>query len=320
MLTEYKGVVPLLVNPKGWRSSEVRINHDFDPYFTPEMQAILKAARAETILERVTKRIKNNQPPDFNAPKAAVRSLLVQGDNLIVHTALTDYFVLWGLPRIASDSHKQALNELGQKQITEVPMGISTHNVVLLTSDGSRSADKVSVVMIVNDPSHGFAPGRLSISYEGQMDPTKDVNHRKTPSTFITVVRTLREEFGIGLEESPIKIDHTTIRLLAVCAEIDTAYTSWCHAIWINADPQAFVQSHQSAPRRRHADAILTVPLNDISAFTQDSISYESCCPHIINGSIAENAVLTPHPTVRWRIDALEDHMAYLRDNNLEMR
>lgn len=313
MLAEYRDVIPLVANSQGWTSSEIKINHNPNPTFTPRMQLILEAARQETYNERVKKREEKGLPPDFNAPKAAVRNLLVQGKHLIVNTALTEYFVLWGLPRIASESHKQALNELGQKKTTEVPMGISTHNIILLAPNGAKSsADQISVIAIVNDPSHAFAPYRLSVSYEGQMDPAIDTNPQNAPSTFTTVARTLREEFGLGVEKSPIGFDPKNIRLLAVCVEKDSAYTSWCHVIWIKAQAQDFVKSHQLAPRSRHAEALLAVPLQDIGTFTQDSVTAEVYSPYIIAGSLVESRNLSHHPTVPWRIDALKDQLKHL--------
>lgn len=249
---------------------------------------------------------------DFNAPKAAVRRLLVRGDNLYVDTYLTEYFVLWGIPGAAPNLHHQALDDLQQKRETEIPIGISTHNIVLITPDEIKSADKISVAMIINDPRHGFAPGRLSVSYEGQMDPTKDIDRNGVPSTHQTVLRTLQEEFGIGLDQSNLKISLDDIQLIAVCAEKGSAYTSWCHVAWVRANIPDFVASYNIAPRRKSADALLAVPLSRIEAFAQDVINPEDYKPYLIASSLTEEPTLKPHPTVPWRIDALKDHLPYI--------
>lgn len=302
MLAEYRDVYPLVVNPKGWSDGNVRINFDPNPTFTVELSAVLEAARQRT-------REIREPLGDFNDPKAAVRRLLIEGNSLIVDTYLTEYFVLWGLPGVAPALHQQALNDLHQNKTTEIPMGISTHNVVLITPNGPRSSEDILVAMVVNDPRHGFAPGRLSVTFEGQMDPSTDIDSTGNPSTFVTVLRTLREEFGVGLGQSKVRMRPEEIRLIAVCAEKGSAYTSWCHAVWVQTDLEDFVISYSMAPRRRDADALLVVPLDRIDIFTKDSISSEDYRLFLKASSLVENPELRPHPTVPWRVDTLRDYL-----------
>lgn len=302
MKAEYRDVIPLVANPKGWDHRNVSINHDSDPSFSSEMQDVLDLARQRT--EVVRKGF-----GDFNAPKAAVRRLSAEAGGLVVDTYATEYFVLWGLPGAVPDLHNQALNDLYQKKATEIPMGISTHNIVLITPDGTKSADKTYAAMIINDPRHGFAPGRLSVSYEGQMDPTQDIDPNGIPSTFSTVLRTMREEFGIGLDQSRIKIGLDDIRLVAVCVEKGSAYTSWCHVVWVQANQEEFIASYNLAPRRKSADALLMVPLSRVDVFTQDEIRPEDYRPFVIASSLEGETTLKPHPTVLWRADALKDYL-----------
>lgn len=304
MLREYDSVIPLVTNPNGWSVNQVQISHDPNPVFTKRQLIALKAAKQRTIQERT-------KFGDFNAPKAAVRRLRTSGENLIVETALTEYFVLWGLPGAQPELHYQALDDLKNRHATDIPMGISTHNIVFLAEDRLKPSENTSVIMIVNDPKHGFAPGRLSVSYEGQMDPTKDTDSNGIPSTHQTVLRTLKEEFGIGLDESKLTVDPNEIRLIAVCAEKGSAYTSWCHAIWIQATVQDLVNSYQLAPRRKDADSLLSVPIQEIATYTQNQIKPQEYHPYVITGSVEENTILKPHSTVPWRVDALKDFIDF---------
>lgn len=306
MLAEYEGVFPLVSNPRGWSQDEVKVYHRPIPNFTPELEAALEAARQRTIDIRT-------KPPyqDTNGDKAAVRRLVASDNQLLVETFPTKYFDLWGLPGAAPNFHRQALEELSRDHATEIPIGISTHNIVLLTPDGNKTLDDITVAMIVNDPRHGFAPGRLSISYEGQLDPSVDLEvDLITPSTFLTVTRTLGEEFGIGLDQSPIGVDLSDLRLVAVCAEKGSAYTSWCHIAWIKGHSEDLAASYQLAPRRRDANALLAIPLREIDTFASDLTINQHRLSFLIAGSLPEGTELQVHPTVPWRVDALKDYLA----------
>jgi len=305
MKVEYRDVVPLVQNIKGWTSKDVIINQIPRPSFTPEILTALDAAAQRTQELR-------SPFGDTNDPKASVRRLLIQGNELLVDFSQTEYFELWGLPGAASELHRQALNELNQNKATDIPMGVSTHNIVLISPKGKLPTDETSVVMIINERNHGFAPGRLSISYEGQTDPTRDTDPNGVPSTHITVLRTLEEELGIGLDQSNIETSLGAIRLIAICAEKGSAYTSWCHVVWVQATLADLVTSYKVAPRHRDTAALLAVPLNKIAAFTQDKISIKDYEPYIIANSLTKKPdFVSPHPTVPWRIGALMNHLSH---------
>lgn len=307
MLESYTNVVPVIDNPQGWTRDDVDFFHNPMPDIDPHMFPILEAARQRTIHER-TAEFTGGRFRDTNGAKAAVRRLLPIGSHLNVYTDLTEYFVLWGLPTVAPDLHNQALEDLKYFKRTNVPIGISTHNVVLLTPDGSRNPETASVVAIINSNEHGFAAGKLSLSYEGQLDPTKDLDFG-TPSTFETVARTLQEEFGIGLPDSPLYALSGT-RLLAVCAERQSQYTSWIHAIWVEGSTEELLASYEQAPRRNDSKVLFSIPLSAIDAYAEDEIGPHTYARDIIKGSLRAGAILNPHPTVRWRVDALKDHLA----------
>lgn len=308
MLETYRDVVPLVHNVLGWSKEQIRINHNPNPSFDPQMKEVLAQAIQRTIQERTAEHT-GGRFNDTDGAKSAVRRLIAEGKTLSVDTIATTYFVLWGLPGVAPKLHKQALDDLKTTGKSTFPMGISTHNIVLLTPDGNRTSESTTVAMIVNDPSHGFAPGRLSASYEGQLDPTKDLD-QGIPSTFDTVLRTVGEEFGIGLEGSPIRIDPSAIRLLAVCGENGSAYTSWLHIVWAQGTPENLVASYQLAPRRRDANALLAVPFSKIDAFTEDAVMPRVYQPHMIAGLLEGQQPLKSHATVPWRVDALKEYMA----------
>lgn len=305
MLETYTDVVPLVHNPQGWTKDQIWIVHDSDPVFRRDLQDSLEEASNWTLHNR-TAEFTDGRLHDTNGPKAAVRGLRLVGlvgDDLAAITIATDYFILRGLQETHPELHDQALEDLRTKKITQIPVGISTHNIILLSPDGSRNPDTAYVAMILNSDQHGFAAGKLSVSYEGMLDPSVDLVD-SAPSTFETVKRTLREEFGI--------VSPSEIRLLAVCAEKQSQYTSWCHAIWVDGTPDDLLALHASAPRRRDSSVLLAVPLRKINVYTQGEIRPEIYQGDIIKGSLDSTAVLIPHPTVPWRVDALNDYIATL--------
>ncbi len=297
MLAEYRDVVPLVNNPVGWGEENVKVFPNENPWFSEATLSLFEQARQETIRVRVPM-------GDTNGPKAALRWLSVHDGNLAVYTDPSEYFVLWGLPHVAPELHQKALDDLKTLRSTDIPFGISTHNLILLSPDGSRNPENTSVVAIINNDQHGFAAGRLSVSYEGMLDPTVDLNPSGVPSTFETVKRTLREEFGIA--------NPADIRLLAVCAEKQTQYTSWCHAVWIEGTAGDLLALYGTAPRRNDSKVLFSIPLREIDAYAAGEIGPHIYARDIIRGTLAPGAILNPHPTVPWRVDALRDHLAVI--------
>jgi hypothetical protein len=299
MLPEYIDVIPLVHNPGGWNEQQVNIRMVAAPAFPYRDVAIARTQEQRSSMG------------DTNGDKAAVKSLTVTKEGLDVELSPTEYFILWGIPGAAAESHQQALRELAEKQATEIPMGVSTHNLVIVSDPITK---EISIAMVLNDSRHGFAPGRISPSFEGQMDPTIDLDPQGIPSTFTTVRRTLKEEYGFDLPNSPVTVDHSKTRLAAVCAEKGSAYTSWCHLIFVEASSKDIIDSYIKAPRRKDADALLIVPLAKIAEINRPEITDEELRTYQVAGTLEEDTIFKFHPTAIWRFDVLKDYFAQIKN------
>lgn len=282
----YDGVVPLVAKPGGWGYTDVVFRHHpeilltGDPGKSPlnDFQDKLGQAYNHTL---------TNRPTDFNGPKVGLRSLSVRDGKLKIDTGSTDYFTLRGIPFVASDLHQQAIGKLSTQGQTDIPIGISAHTILL-------AADQA--VMTINTSGHGFAPGRLSLTFEGQMDPPpKD----RTP--FHTARRELQEELGRRVRLSDI-------RLLAVAAEKDSAYTSWCFVVSINTDAQS-VQEAWKGVKEREASALLVAPIAELGQILLPDTQAEALQKYVIGGSLDPEKTVNPHATVPWRYDSLQDYL-----------
>lgn len=284
MKAEYEGIIPLVSSRKGWQQSYINFSFNPNPVVPDYLKPILEEA------ERITP---ERRPNDTNGDKVAVKRINSSYNSgyLYIDTDLTNYFTLWGLPQTSPELHQQALKDLATTYSTEIPMGISTHNI-LLTMDQYNAAKNVA--MTVRSASVGFSAGRLSVSFEEQMDPDKDI------SPFNTAHRGYREELGIYV---------TNILLLAIGAEKGSAYTSWCHLGRIHAEDDEVIERYLGAKDISETSALLIAPVEEIDQFAEAEIKPEIWRPHLKVGSIANDAILKPHPTVPWRIDALKDFL-----------
>lgn len=297
---EYASVIPLVSNPKGWTIDQVGFSTDTSSFYSgnpddpaqtpPHLIEPLRAAFARTQTERVDNEIAHGNRGDHNALKVALRSLAVDSEgNLQVQTRLTEYFVTWGLPSAAPQLHQQALQELAQKHTTEIPMGISTHNILVTADD--------HIAAIISSRDHGFSAGRVSISFETQMEPGQDsVVHN-------SAYRGYNKELGV-------LINPQNLMLLGVAAEKGSAYTSWCFFSRTHLTSEQIANKWMNARGRDEAIALLVIPIDSISSFAQNEIRPETWRQYLISGSGPdEDAVLQPHPTVPWRVGLIQQYL-----------
>lgn len=229
-----------------------------------------------------------------NGSKLALRSFQLLTDGLLeITTTRTDFFTLWGLPSVARELQQQAVNDLVTKKSTGIPVGISTHNVLLLSGNLAP--------LSINNASHGFAPGRMSLAIEGQTDPDKDLIPHNT------VYREVIEELGEGVSLDPLQI-----KLLGIGAETGSSYASFCYVVSIGNSVDELVKSWSNT-KNREASALLVAPIADLGHVLLPENQGGALQKYIVGGQIDSQKVIKLHPTVLWRYDLLNAHLTAIQ-------
>lgn len=259
----YEGVVPLVTNPGGWKYTDVVFKHHPEILLTgdPGNFAAIPSYFQEKLYSAYLHTL-NTRPNDFKWTKVGLKSLSVKDGKLKVDAGSTDYFTLRGIPFAAPDLHKRAIRELHTQGQTEIPTGISAHTILLV---GDQA------VMTINTAGHGFAPGRLSLTFEGQMDPPP---RDRTP--FHTAQRELKEELGR-------RVRLGDFRLLAIAAETGSAYTSWCFVVPLKGTPETVKKSWEGA-KTREASALLIAPVAELGQILFPDTQAEALQKYIVGG------------------------------------
>lgn len=165
---EVRGVIEIIANPHGWNRNEVIFSVDKGINLSGNPENLVNLSEdLRGPLGNAWKRTEAERAPkgDFNAPKVSLKSLGLEGNSLKANIGETDYFTLWGIPGAAPELQQKFLMEMSSTQATEVPSGISTHNI-LLCEDG--------LVMVVRSRSQGFSAGHVSLSFEEQVEPADE--------------------------------------------------------------------------------------------------------------------------------------------------
>jgi len=282
----FTGVREIIAFPEGLQVGSIKMVKDSIP---PQDSLIpgLTAARERTYQKRVAEPRARGDRTDFDGSKVWLKGVDFQDGTLTLTTGETRYFDLWGLPGAAPDLHDRYLNQMQESGHTDVPNGIATHNTII-------TADEL-VIMTVRSRQSGFATGRVSVSYEEQME-LKD----RTP--LHAAARGLKEEFGAIIPVNNLK-------LLGLAAEEVTAYTAACHFGEINLTASELVESWRDALDRDEGTVLFGVPLNKIEEFSSDVIPKDVWTSHLIAGEIPQTATLSPHPVVPWRIALVKEHV-----------
>lgn len=293
MKMEYDKLVVLASNPKGWKANQVKVQfNDELPYLTGHPERNDQTPDAiKNALTRAYEHTRITRPQDTNKArdKAWLRRIVSTDPELIVEAGLTDYFTLWGMRDKAVDLRAQAVAELSRQDMTEIPFGLYTANIIL-TRDGH-------VPMAVRAMSQGFAPGSLSISFEEQLDSFRDSD----PSN--TVYNGLADEFGLF-------VSRDSFRLLGLCVEKTIAYVGYAFLVKTDYTTEEVLERWRRAPDYKEASSLLMVPLDKIDDYRQDQIPPEIWNPHLAAGSPNKEIILNLHPTSLWRADLLVDHLA----------
>lgn len=305
---EYAGCYNLVNRPEGWSQNKVdfdlapnsmyAITHSDNPKYaklinhpstTPEnLRETLQKAHDVT----AEKRFKNG--PDFDGLKATMRRVVAIDDRLLVQSRLTCYGVTWGLwgNQELRNIHEQGLMEMKEHNATELPFGICLAPLLL-------TKDKL-VVAAVRAFTQGFHAGRVSLSFEEQMDPERD------PDPFVTAYNGYYEEFGLIIPSRNMK-------LLGVEAEKSSAYTLWGIIGHTDRTGAQVIDTWQHAKDRAEATALFLIPQAEASLFGQEKITRAEYMPYLKGGEVPtteDRQTLMPHPSNAWRADLLRDYLS----------
>lgn len=304
---EYTGCYNLVNNPEGWKQNQVvfdmapysmyAIDHPDDPKYaklinhpstTPEnLRETLQKAHDATEEKRFM------GGPDFDGLKATARRIALIDDRLLVQSRLTCYGVTWGLwgnPELRN-VHNQGLMEMAEHHTTELPFGICLAPL-LLTRDNL-------VIAVVRAFAQGFHAGRVSLSFEEQMDPERD------PDPFVTAYNGYYEEFGLI-------IPSREMRLLGVEAEKSSAYTLWGIIGRTDRTGAQVINTWEHAKDRKEATALFLIPIDEASLFGREKITRAEYMPYLKGGEVPtteDRQTLMPHPSNAWRADLLRDYL-----------
>lgn len=279
-----------MANSKGWELLQTEYHLAPDQFYTGNPD-VLSTTPPELLqpLQESWKTTKELRPNDFNGLKVAVSRLAVEGGNIKTHGYITDYFTLWGLPKVAPELFAEHEMNVIQNRAnapdalyeTTLPWGICTHNVLL-----DKNGDALMMIRSINQ---GFQAGRVSITEEEQMDPDRDCD------PFNAAYTSFWEELGIFI--SP-----RTIRLLGVAVEEGAAYPAFCFIANTDLTAGTVAERWKKASDYNENTSLFAVPMVDIDGWAKDKIVPEVWSKHYLAGKIEPNAILSPHATTPWRI------------------
>ncbi len=291
---EVGGVIEIASNPYGWPSADVRFDIQHENSLSGNPNGLLQELPPEaTYLQQAWFYAQAERGPkgDFNGEKVAIHDVRLGSDgSLVALGGLVDYFTLWGLPGAAPTFHKQAISELTTSGNTEIPIGVSTHNMLIIGSGKERK-----LVMVVQSRAQGFSAGRISTSFEEQMEP-EDGN------SFATAAKGYEQELGVSISAEQIT-------LLGVAVEKGAAYTSWAHIAEAVQLTEADVRrSWEKAKDKKEGVALLFVPLDAINeTWISGNIPKAMWRKYDVDQIISAET-LQLHATGAWRLTLLQEH------------
>lgn len=284
--------------PQGLSREQVEFWHDDPKVISGSPELVQQASewmRGE--LTKAFRQTESRQGPNvWNAPKVTVRRIAATPFGLGVELGISDYFTIRGIDQAAPALHIRGREEITRLRQTEVPMGISTHNIVLL-QEAIFDRYQTSVIISLRAQGQDFHPGRYSLLYEEQMEP-------KDASSFDTVHRGLKEEFGLEPQ-----VD--TTKLLAIGAEKPFAYTCWVHVTEVvTADLDTLVAAWKDAADHKDNSALLVVPVDTLLTWPQGEVSADEWTQYVVeyDGEVA-NTPLVPHDTNIFRRQSLREFL-----------
>ncbi|MBI4039369.1 hypothetical protein HY388_00895 [Candidatus Daviesbacteria bacterium] len=284
--------------PQGLSSEQVEFFQSPDSKTVsghPELVAQAPEWMRQGLAQAFNKTQERTGPNVWNDPKVTVRSIAATPDHLRVTLGISDYFTIRGIDQAAPDLHMRSREEITRFRQTEVPVGISTHNIVLF-QEAIFDRYQRSVIISLRAQGQDFHPGRYSLSFEEQMEP-------EDASSFATVHRGLKEEFGLEPKAG-------TTRLLAIGAEKPFAYTCWIHVTEVVADPSVLIESWKKAVDHKENSVMLAVPIEDLLAWPDGEVPADEWTRFVVeyDGEIA-SAPLVPHDTSTFRRQLLRQFL-----------
>lgn len=276
--------------PEGLGPEHVRFHLDTETQLSGSPDLVyLAPPEFRSALTEAYQRTKDIREPkgDFNGPKVSLNRLLVENKQLVVDSSLTDYFTLWGLPGVSPELHERYLKELNGNRETMVPNGIGTHDIVITSDDA---------ILMVRSRAQGFHAGRISLSFEEQMDAETD------PDIHSAAQRGIQEELAIEVPANKIK-------LLGAAAEAGLNYTNFCFVTRVDKTREELIELWKRAPDHNEASALFAVQLEDLTSWPMEGVPEDIWKPYDSEKRIAPGTTLQFHPTVDWRINLLNQYL-----------
>lgn len=308
-LRQIGGVIEIASFPEGLPMTSIEYLYDPTDFITGNQEeGHIENTEYSTELVTAFEKTKQERGAkgDFNGPKITVRKIAPMADRVTLVAGKTDYFTLWGIPKVAQELQENLVSQITTEGKTSIPVGISTHNIVI-TKD-------LRVVAKMSPYSAGFFGGRLGISFEEQMDPVRDTHPSHTP------YRGLFEELGA---EMPIDNFDNSTRLLGIAMEKEASYLSLCYLNVIDVDSKDLRNAWHGAKDHNESTILMFIPIDRISEFSGSQILPEvwrNAGPpsrtiwkeYGKTSKLEKSSILQTHPTVPWRIELLEKHIATL--------
>lgn len=285
------GVIEIASSPDGWSRDRVRFTLNTNKFISGSLDASIQPGLEGLKNSYEITQQERGPKGDHNGLKVWPYQIQASRHAIEVYAGLTDYFTLWGMKKADPALHQGGLKELTTKHKTDIPFGISTHNLLLI---GQGASEKL--VMVVQSKGHAFSAGKASTSFEEQMEPDQEHPAKTAHLGYF-------RELGLN-------VDPTQIKLLGIGAEEGTAYTSWCH---ISRNPNLtegkVLASWNTAIENKEGIAVLFVPVEELSLWQNGIISYNLWGKYDHKGTIQRGIDLSLHATSPWRLKLLEEHL-----------
>ena len=314
---EIGGAIELWSNPEGLAPQDIVFTLDRTNPITGDPQQdtwitdeTLRQSYAAAAARTDELRGPNTQFQDTNDPKVTIHEISQEGPKLQIIGRLSRYYVLWGLPGVAEELWKKGINELRENKRTEVPLGNSTHNILLVRN--SITNETMMVIMAVTGL-HGFAAGKLTITCEHQQHPDR---HSRPVDA---VVDGFKREFGIEIPEE-------RVRLHKIAAETRSAYVSTIHIADMTdtLTEEDVIRQWGNKVDWRQGSSLLFVPVSQLAEWKSEDIPYDiwsrkEIIRHSFPRTLMDQQDYKLHHTGPLRVLAVQEYLNSKKMDTLQL-
>lgn len=237
----------------------------------------------------------DNNPGAYNGLKIGLRQFSTNNEaekgepKAFITGYLTDYFTILGLRKVSPELHDQALEDITTTGRTNIPVGLTTHFMLLTHED--------KAVMTIRGLT-GDNKGNLCLTGEEQMELSDDHLHQ-------TARGGIKDEIGV---EVPLK----DILLLGFAIETDYAFAPWASLGQARITEDQVVAAWSAAKDRSESEALLIAPLTVVEQL-RSSQTAEFLAEFVRGGSLGNDKIVPFHPTLAWRLGLLREHLTTTR-------